>query len=180
MMEVLASDCKNHFLPLNKLELFTGSKTSTFSTLSLCVLQTNQTNNSVIHTKFTIFSLMYVICEVIFVALIFCKSRLICWCCVIKQKKTDLKHYKQYTSHYTKKTLNKKARRFGDKQYSSFSAIFHTIHINNYNFQTDNVKGEKLLWGERLLYSSFSPRGEKPLYSHFSGGKNYYGGKTTI
>ena len=165
MMEVLASDCKNHFLPLNKLELIlTGSKTSTFSTLSLCVLQTNQTNNSVIQTKFTIFSLMYVICEVIFVALIFCKSRLICWCCVIKQKKTDLKHYKQYTSHYTKKkTLNKKARSFGDKQYSSFSAIFHTIHINNYNFQTDNVKGEKLLWGERLLYSSF------PL-----------GGKTTI
>ena len=68
-----------------------------------------------------------------------------------------------YFTLYKKKTLNKKARRFGDKQYSSFSAIFHTIHINNYNFQTDNVKGEKLLWGERLLYSSFSPRGKTTI-----------------
>jgi hypothetical protein len=34
--------------------------------------------------------------------------------------------------------------------------------------------------GEDLLYSRLSPLGEKLLYSQFSGGETYYGGKTAI
>ena len=41
----------------------------------------------------------------------------------------------------------------------------------------DPLLGKKLLWGERLLYSSFFPRGKDYYIAIFPGGGNYYGGK---
>ena len=48
-----------------------------------------------------------------------------------------------------------------------------------YMYILNNEEGEILLWGKGYYITRFPPGG-KLLYSQFSGGKGYYGGKATI